>query len=75
MGLGVGADHLVDGVDLHGLPAARVGDDWVLISRLIDQDGFGSLRKQIDNGGTSQAQCLFVHRHFQALVAAILLER
>ena len=50
------------------------GTTGIFVSRLIDENGFGGLTKQINDWSATQAQRLRVHSDFEALVAAIMLK-
>src|SRR5579864_5645595 len=74
VGFGVGADYFIDRINLHRLTTSRVRHNWILEARLIDQDGLGNLREQIDDGCASQTEGPFVHSDFEALMTSVLLE-
>src|SRR6202142_852361 len=70
----IGCDHLFDAEDLHLPRMAAIGHNRVLVARLIQKNGFGRLRKQVNCRSASKTKCPLIDAQFKHLLPLWTLE-
>src|SRR6185312_1532361 len=72
---GIRGRHLVDAINFHGTRPPAIRHDAVFTGRMADGDGFGSLRKQIDDRRTAKRESRCIERSFQRRPGSLQIDK